>query len=382
MPMAVIHKTRLRYRKYEDFPKVNALPAAIICSSTPTATTIRQVRSLHMKLKEKDANHAVKDKLDRTKGDRREFRFVRVNDRLFKVPEGFFLQMSSTMQSAVGFSSNGGLTPEKPIFLVHQSEDQFKQILTAYNAFPSIDPHTLTLDHLLTISELSLHYGLKELNSWFLPAFRDLIHSAHSPLRTMPNFLFVRMMRLSLQLKDPQLIGVIQAAWANRFHIGELSAVWALIFADTHCLRDLLGHACYGYLLREHSKLETGENINERGLLSPRQVLYIKSGHISLRTYWRVVGRRPPDFECGPECVLHSHCDRVWRARWAVVLAQMPSGLSEVDPLNRLGFMLDRLKEDTIVEACVSPSCRLSALKALARQRDRLSHQLHHHFDI
>lgn len=87
MPIAMVHKNRLRYRKFEDFPKVNALPI-IINPSTPTAATFRQVKPLQMRHKEKDANmnHIVgKDRLDRTKGDRRGIRFVRVSDRIFKV---------------------------------------------------------------------------------------------------------------------------------------------------------------------------------------------------------------------------------------------------------------------------------------------------------
>ena len=91
----MIHKTRLRYRKLEDWRKVHAQPI-IIHPSSPTAATFREVDSSHMKLKEKDGYPGLaKDKLDRTKGDRREFRFVRVGDRIFKVSQDGLLQVGS-----------------------------------------------------------------------------------------------------------------------------------------------------------------------------------------------------------------------------------------------------------------------------------------------
>jgi hypothetical protein len=52
----------------------------------------------------------------------------------FQVPDGFFMQMPLKTQYAIKFSAGQGLTPERPIFLQGHTEDQFKQILSAYNA--------------------------------------------------------------------------------------------------------------------------------------------------------------------------------------------------------------------------------------------------------
>jgi len=247
---------------------------------------------------------------------------------------------------------------------------------------PSLDVNSFTLDHILTVGELSIHYGLRDLMEWFYPAFRHLILSRHSPLRTMQNTFYVRMMKLALQMKSTDLLGAIQASWANRINSGGLSPLWALLFADMYGLHDLLGHACYAYLICVHSCIENGQCFNERRLLKPRQTLYILSGYHSLQTYWTHFGRHPPEFQADPECALHTQCIQVWKQRWSIFLSRIKGRFPEVDVLNRLGLMLQLLTDDAILNICLSPSCRTSALDALTRKRDRVSHQLHHHFDI
>ena len=222
---------------------------------------------------------------------------------------------------------------------------------------------------------------MRDLIQWFLTAFRKTISGPHSPLWSTSDKFFVRMMKLALRMRSLDLVGTIQTTWAGRMHTGGLSPVWAILFADMYGLRDLLGHACYAYLMGVHAKLKRGENFNERGMLQPRQVFYIRAGYHSLRTYWDQNARHPPDFEQSPDCTLHEQCVRVWKLRWAAFLDR-PWLFPDVDVLNRLGVMLERLKADMVLDFCLSSPCKTSALSALAKKRDLVSRQLHHHFDI
>jgi len=75
--MALAYKSRLRYRKFDEYPRVNALPLII-------PSTFREVKSSQMKTKMR-ADLGVKEKVGQKEKERMDFRFVRVNDRLFKV---------------------------------------------------------------------------------------------------------------------------------------------------------------------------------------------------------------------------------------------------------------------------------------------------------
>lgn len=234
----------------------------------------------------------------------------------------------------------------------------------------------------MTVGELSIRYGLRDLAQWFLPAFRNLIIGPHSPLHSTPNYVYVRMMKLVLQMKNVHLIGVIQASWANRIHTRELTPVSALLLADMYGLRDLLGHACYAYLMSVYPRVEKGICFDERRFLNSRQKLYIQAGYHSLRTYWQKFGRDPPQFEPNPECILHTQCVCVWKQRWWFFLKRANNRFPEADVLNKLGLMLQLLTGDAILSACLSSSCRSAALNGLTKKRDRVSHQLYHHFDV
>jgi hypothetical protein len=197
----------------------------------------------------------------------------------------------------------------------------------------------------------------------------------------MPNYVYVRMVKLVLQMKSVHLIGVIQASWANRIHTRELTPISALLFADMYGLRDLLGHACYAYLISVYPLVESGV-FDERKFLNSRQTRYIQAGYHSLRTYWQLYGCEPPQFERNPECTLHTQCLSVWKQRWLFFLKRANDRFPEADVLNKLGLMLQLLTSDAILSVCLSSSCREIALKELASKRDRVSHQLHHHFDV
>jgi 2-succinyl-5-enolpyruvyl-6-hydroxy-3-cyclohexene-1-carboxylate synthase len=56
--------------------------------------------------------------------------------------------------------------------------------------------------------------------------------------------------------------------------------------------------------------------------------------------------------------------------------------IPEYDVFKRLKVVEDFLKEDELLEVCLSPGCRSSALGAISKLRTHISNTLHHHFDL
>ena len=77
--MTLTYKSRLRYRRLEEYPKVNALPLF------KSSTTLMDAKPIHAKTTTKTDGKARGEE-ERAKVGK-DFRFVRVNDRLFKVKQ-------------------------------------------------------------------------------------------------------------------------------------------------------------------------------------------------------------------------------------------------------------------------------------------------------
>ncbi|CAA7262847.1 unnamed protein product [Cyclocybe aegerita] len=363
--MAMAYKQKLRRSKQRKAPPPKEIPP--LCPPTPQrASFVEQKKSV--------------DLVDRT--DRPAIRFVRVEDRLIKVPEGLFAQMSGRIRDSLGFTSatGGGSTPERPIFLRGHTSDQFEQLLRAYNSYPSLDMRTMTLDNILTIGELAVGYEMRILVEWLRPCLHILVLDHNTPLRTAGSRVYQRMLWLAMCLRSWKIYTSIVDKWISRLYWGQLPPIPALLFADAHGIAHLLSHACYVYLVDVQKLLTTGKNINENGALSPRQEMYIKSGYLSLKTTWSKLQRNALEFRSSG-CVLHAQCVSVWRQRWKA-FANAPCSTSDVDVLKRLSFMEDSLREDVVLDRCMAPSCKALALGAIKRRRNEMALELHHHFDL
>jgi hypothetical protein len=77
--MTLTYKPRLRYRRFEEHPKVNALPLII------SSATLMGVKSMHAKTTTK-ADRKARGKEEGAKAEN-DFRFVRVDEQLFKVSQ-------------------------------------------------------------------------------------------------------------------------------------------------------------------------------------------------------------------------------------------------------------------------------------------------------
>ena len=78
--------------------------------------------------------------------------------------------------------------------------------------------------------------------------------------------------------------------------------------------------------------------------------------------------------------------------RWMVASASRPNKpksdsaslgvIPDYDVFKRLRVVEDFLKEDELLEVCLSPGCRSSALGTISKLRTHISNTLHHHFDL
>ena len=246
---------------------------------------------------------------------------------------------------------------------------------------PSLNTRLMTLDQILTIGELSIRYNLAVLMQWFLPVLEDLVLSPATPLRKSSNVVYIRLMQLAMRYKRKDLVASISSKWVSRMHWGELDPLSALLFADMYGLRDLLGHACYVYLMSAEERIRSSEPIDPKERLCPRQLTYIMAGYHSLRTYHRHLRLTPPDITAAPRCKDHTKCIAVWKFRWSAAMSR-PCSLPDVDVLGHLVFIEQFLREDTLLKACLTPACKEAALKAVSEKRDMIARQLHHHFDL
>ncbi|PPQ78737.1 hypothetical protein CVT25_010740 [Psilocybe cyanescens] len=307
--------------------------------------------------------------------------FVRVEDSLFKVPETFFRQMPQEIQEHTKFSSGLGKTPEKPILLVGHSNHQFRQFLDSYNSYPSLDSQSIDIDNLLTIGELSYLYQQRHLAHWFMPIFKEFVTSHQTALRKATNSIYVRAMKLGMAYGSRELCSSISTKWITRMHWRELDPLSALLFADTYGMRELLSHACYIYLMLVYRRIQLSQDIDSKGLLTPRQKTHVMSGYHSLSAYWNHLRLNPPDFEPDPVCGSHSQCVGAWRLRW-LAAAEKEYPLPEVDVLGRLMYIERCLREDMLVGVVLNRACKASALRVVSVKREMVSRQLHHHFDL
>ncbi|KAF8885670.1 hypothetical protein CPB84DRAFT_1788110 [Gymnopilus junonius] len=363
--MSITLKVRFRYKPPRSSPNSDA-------------TTFYMHSQPHLAPDAEQQDRRLKER--RKKSERKNAVWVKVSECMFKVPRSFFLHMPL---EALKISSNQGLTPEDPIRLNHHghSPAKFRTILWAFSSYPSLDRHTMSLGRILTIGELSIRYRLKDLVQWFLPVFRDLVTSYDTPLRKSSNLVYARVTKLALLYKTRDLLVSITSKWVTLLHWGKLDPLFVIHFADAYGNLTLLGHACYVYLMSAEKRIRESQEIDPRGLLNRHQVIYIMAGYHSLRTYQKRLRLYPLILAKTPHCRNHARCISVWKSQWGEAM-EKPCSLPEVDVLGRLAGIKEFLTNDARIKVYLTPACNTAGLKAISEQRDKISRQLHHHFDL
>lgn len=241
--------------------------------------------------------------------------------------------------------------------------------------------HPLTLEHLLTLGSFACVYQMRAIQQWFLPLFRDLVFAPASPLLDPAHDRYVYLMRIALSYRDTATTDALTLRWVAKLHLGALAPLPAIGFAELHGLTFLLAHAYYVYLMTVARDIQHGRAFGAPGAPAQCQRTHILAGYHSLRTYWRALSADAPVFDAADGCATHGRCLQGWRTRWPR-LAARPCALPEVDVIGRTLVIEKALTSDGLLNAYMAPSCKARALKAVAAKRDRISKQLHHHFDL
>lgn len=231
------------------------------------------------------------------------------------------------------------------------------------------------------MAELSHTYGLTNVLEWSMRALTAIANSQPSPLRTVPSHVFVRMVKLAMSTQKHNLVQSIQVKWITRIHWHELSPVPALLFADQQGIRHLLSHAYYVHLVAQEPELHQTKRLNARSPLSPTQHQHLLSGFYSLQAYYKRLSATAPAFPRSKECPNHMQCVKGWDMRWAVAMARSYS-VAKVDILNLLRVVQKFLEVDMLLSVCLTAKCRLLALDSVAKTREDMANNLHHHFDL
>ncbi|KAJ3501389.1 hypothetical protein NLJ89_g9359 [Agrocybe chaxingu] len=299
--------------------------------------------------------------------DRPAIRFVRVEDRLIKVPEGLFMQMSGRIRDSLGFTSGGGSTPERPIFLRGHTSDQFKELLSAYNAYPSLDKRTMTLDDVLTIGELAMGYEMGIFSRVVPPALADArLGPQHAPadcgFACLPAHAAARVLPRSME--------------GLHVHHREVDLSLALAPVAAHPGHPVRGCAWDSTLAqprllhvpprRPKAPGDWEEHKRERGSQSAAGDVHQVGVSLAENDLEQTSAQRARVPDLG---------------RWKA-FAHAPCSVPDVDVLKRLSFMEKSLREDVVLDRCMAPSCKALALGAIKRRRNQMAEELHHHFDL
>ncbi|KAF9449116.1 hypothetical protein P691DRAFT_703761, partial [Macrolepiota fuliginosa MF-IS2] len=311
---------------------------------------------------------------------------VRVEDCLFEVPVSLFADLPDVIRQGLGFRDGRGRSALNPLILSNHPVQHFKDFLQAYIAFPHLNSRTLQLEQLLAVAELSHLYHVRALKAWAIRHLAQITTEATiSPLVTAPVHALAWTYDLSLKYQRTDITRAVQKAWLLRIYQEELSATDAINFAEIRNLRHFLGHTLYLHLI------QLASSSDRKGLqycnitsttLSPRLTKHLLSGYHSLITLGDQLERLHADLgHKAPGCSRHSQCTTVWSTRWSAA-ATWPWTGCPMDLFSRCQFLERQLRNDMMLDACMSASCRLLALESLSKWRERLSNNLHHHFDL
>ena len=211
-------------------------------------------------------------------------------------------------------------------------------------------------------------------------AFFTVVNCQESPLRTASHLVVFRMMKLALTFRHRASILSIQGQWVRRLLLHELPALPALLLAEQHGLRHLLGHAYYAYLIHvQRRMLEVCDPSFKH--LSMKQKMHLLEGYHSLLVYSKHLYATAPTLEQAKGCNFHAQCISAWKMRWGSA-AEHPCTASDIDVVSRLSHIEKILENDLVLGVYLTPECRILALESVSKKRTEFTSNLHHHFDL
>lgn len=364
-PIRLGHAARIRCTPF-DLSRAMNTPPTKVSVQTPTQSSMTAILS--------SRNQELKGGY-----------YVKVQESIVMVPKSLFDQIPPEIRNSLFFSNGNGLSFHEPIHLHGPTVLQLRHLIHAFTNYPNLDIHNIPLDQLFNIAELACQYGLANIKSWVLRGVEAVLNRGDTPLRTGPNELFIRALRIATSYNYLPLRNSIEAKWITRLYWNQLSPLPALLEADKLGLPNLQRNSYYLHMVERATMGDIVEYCRQSpsssSPLSHEQRTHLLEGYYSFAAYWKKTSLSPPDFMPSPECVGHAQCLAAWRMRWVMACSQ-PSLTPEVDVLKRLVGVETVLKGDEVLMACLDGACRMSALASISRKRTEVSRSLHHHFDL
>lgn len=175
----------------------------------------------------------------------------------------------------------------------------------------------------------------------------------------------------------------------NRLHSKELDRTIAIRVAqpsrwdyDPQPFLKLLGHAFYAVMMELESKLSSGQRIDLSSHLTQAEMIHVRCGYHSLRSWWDQIASKPPVYTHSPQCMYPERCSYVWRIRFAWLAEKDKIPFPKVDGIRRLQEIHKFIAADLFLIKNMPETCRHSALQELLKRREHLLKTVHHHFDL
>ncbi|KAJ3746830.1 hypothetical protein DFH05DRAFT_1486834 [Lentinula detonsa] len=281
--------------------------------------------------------------------------------------------------------------PDTPIVLHGSTTRQFDHLLWSLEVNSMPQPRDEgDLERILDVEELSRRYSIYYLQiraeSALLAAIAE---GTNTTIMACNTHSLVRMLRITMRVHNETLFSFLMQLWTWRLHSRELDHVLAIRMAhpsrwdyDPLPFLKLLGHAFYAAMVVMEPKLSRGQHIDLDSQLTRAEIVHVRCGYHSLRSWWDQIASKAPAYMHCPRCMNPERCSYVWRIRiqWLAENDKIP--FPKVDGIRRLQELHRLLAADSFLIKNMPETCRHSALQELLKRKEHLLKTVHHHFDL
>ncbi|KAJ3875295.1 hypothetical protein F5051DRAFT_357336 [Lentinula edodes] len=329
----------------------------------------------------------INPSLAHRKCDSLKFRTFKVESVLRRVNVTVLCENSTTFRRLVLENRDA----DTPIMLHGPTVRQFDHLLWGLGVDSLPQPRDEEdLECLLDVEELSGHYSIHYLQiraeSTVVAVIAEGTNSAVLSCKTDS---LVRMLRITIRIHNNTLFAFLMQMWTWRLHSKELDRTIAIRVAqpsrwdyDPQPFLKLLGHAFYAVMMELESKLSSGQRIDLNSHLKPAEIVHVRCGYHSLRSWWDQIASKPPVYTHSPQCMYPERCSYVWRIRFKWLAEKDKIPFPKVDGIRRLQEIHKFLVADLFLIKNMPETCRHTALQELLKRREHLLKTVHHHFDL
>ncbi|KAJ6463702.1 hypothetical protein C8R47DRAFT_1201963 [Mycena vitilis] len=323
--------------------------------------------------------------------------FVQVEDYLFKIHKD--IAHADRLHEMLKATATAEATP---IMLTGDKLSQFRAFLSL--VYTDLSQRYCSLDDLQTLIDSGWFSQKYELDYWRQVSVK-LVHQVCGAyhLHSLPLDLYMKI----LELVDSQPFKVdaghlghirrtVQAAWARALGPDQPTKRIreAMLFAEHHNYRELLGRAYHSYLIRIEQSAQLSQtgtvllnivssfgavHINDN--IPMEHTLRLLNGYWSLSQLWRQLSSAAPHYRAGPRCTAIEHtksCEVEWKHAWCT--AAISSSVTSKAPSDILGKLQALHVEMKPTYLRMLSLCGSDAAEAAPRLAEQIMASLPDHF--